>query len=48
MELEMAKGQATTDYGSYVVKRKMSPSLYYEWREKFLASQRRSHGWRHG
>lgn len=70
MEQEMAKGQSTTDYGSYVVKRNLtdywrseekvelvlngmhgkipvttlcklnnvSPSLYYEWREKFLAS----------
>lgn len=70
MEQEMAKGQTTTDYGSYVVKRNLedywrseekvelvlngmhgkipvttlcklnnvSPSLYYEWREKFLAS----------
>ena len=70
MEQEMAKGQTTTDYGSYVVKRNLeeywraeekielvmngmhgkipvttlcklnnvSPSLYYEWREKFLSS----------
>lgn len=72
MEQEMAKGQATVDYQSYVVKRQLeeywrveekvqlvlngmhgkipvttlcklnnvTPSLYYEWREKFLASGR--------
>lgn len=70
MEQEMAKGQPTSDYQSYVIKRQLedywradekvqliingmhgkipvttlcklnnvSPSLYYEWREKFLAS----------
>ncbi len=70
MEQEMAKGQPTIDYQSYVIKRQLedywradekvqliingmhgkipvttlcklnnvSPSLYYEWREKFLAS----------
>lgn len=70
MEQEMAKGQPTIDYQSYVVKKQLddywkadekvqlvlngmhgkipvttlcklnnvSPSLYYEWREKFLAS----------
>lgn len=70
MEQEMAKGQPTIDYQSYVIKRQLedywraedkvqlvlngmhgkipvttlcklnnvSPSLYYEWREKFMAS----------
>lgn len=70
MEQEMAKGQPTIDYQSYLIKRQLedywradekvqliingmhgkipvttlcklnnvSPSLYYEWREKFLAS----------
>lgn len=70
MEHEMAKGQPTPDYQSYVIKRQLedywradekvqlvlngmhgkipvttlcklnnvSPSLYYEWREKFLSS----------